>query len=84
MADPVDPTLLPIPYSPPPLVFQQFVSQNGELLPSILTSPIEGIRGLFVLWGDIQDAFADIAYLLDSHGERVLFEVTRKDGNYER
>lgn len=67
--------------SPP--VLQQFRAKDGKPLQSIQTHPIGRFRDLFVYWSDIQDAFPDICHLLDDRGERVLFEITGTEDEYE-
>ncbi|KFH70893.1 hypothetical protein MVEG_03740 [Podila verticillata NRRL 6337] len=68
---------------PPPTIFQQFTSKSGEPLQSIQTHTIGRFGDVFVYWSEIQDAFPDVNYLLDNHGERVFFEVTKINGNHE-
>lgn len=69
--------------SAPPLVFQQFRSENGDPLQSVQGHTIGRFGDLFIYWGDIQDTFSDVFYLLDNRGERVLFEVIETDDGYE-
>lgn len=77
MADSVDLT------PPPPSVFQRFLSQDGEPLHSVQTHAVGRFGDICVYWSDIQDTIADVCYLLDNRGERVLFEIIQKYGNHE-
>lgn len=70
-----------VPNAPP--VFQQFLSQDGEPRQSIQTRTIGRSGDPYIYWSDIQDTFDDVYYLLDHRGERVFFEVVKKDDDYE-
>lgn len=68
--------------SPRP-VMQRFRSKDGEPLASVQAKAIGPFGHFFVYWSDIQEAFNDVSYLLDSRGERVLFEVIEEDDDYK-
>lgn len=69
--------------NPPSPVFQLLRSQDSLSLSSVQTHTIGRLGDRFVYWSDIQDVFSDAFYLLDNRGARVLFEVIKKDDNYE-
>lgn len=73
----------PIALSRSESVFQEFQSKDGEPLQSVPAHSDKRFGDYFVTWGDIQDAFPEVSYLLDSRGDKVFLEVTMAESKYE-